>query len=155
MRKKEEIEAYVEGLAAPIAEKHAFELVDTEYVREGGNWYVRVYIDKDGGITVDDCEIFSRELEIPLDRDDEIEGSYILEVSSPGLGRALKKDKDFARSVGQEVEVKLFSARNGQKELSGILSSWDRDTVTLSISENETATLERSQIALIRLALDF
>ena len=155
MRKKEEIEAYVEGLAAPIAEKHAFELVDTEDVREGGNWYVRVYIDKDGGITVDDCEIFSRELEIPLDRDDEIEGSYILEVSSPGLGRALKKDKDFARSVGQEVEVKLFAARNGQKELSGILSSWDRDTVTLSISEDETATLERSQIALIRLALDF
>ena len=155
MRKKEEIEAYVEGLSLPVAEAHGYELVDVEYVREGGNWFVRIYIDKKGGVTIDDCEIFSREVEIPIDRDDLIEGSYVLEVSSPGLGRPLKKDKDLARSIGEEVEVKLFAALDGQKELGGILSAWDRNTVTLDVGEGDPVIIERSKIALIRLALDF
>ena len=155
MRRKEEIEPYVEGLAAPIAEEHGFELVDVEYVKEGGNWYVRVYVDKEGGITVDDCETVSRQLDIPLDRDDCIEGSYILEVSSPGLGRALKKDKDLARSIGQDVEVKLFSALDGQKEYSGILHAWDKEKVTLELPEEKLLDIKRSLIAQIRLAIDF
>ena len=155
MRRKEEIEPYVESLAAPIAGRHGFELVDVEYVKEGGSWYVRIYIDKEGGITIDDCEVFSREMDVPLDRDDCIEGSYILEVSSPGLGRPLKKDRDFERSLGEKTEVKLFSAVDGQKEYSGILRSWDKETVTLELSDEKLLEIKRSQIALIRLAIDF
>ena len=139
MRRKEEIEAYAENLFLPITQKHGFELVDVEYVKEAGSWYLRVYIDKEGGIAVDDC----------------IEESYILEVSSPGLGRPLKKDKDFARSIGEEVEVRLFRAVEGCKEYTGLLNAYDKTTVTLMLEDEKTLVLERSNIALIRLALDF
>lgn len=154
MRKKEEIEPYVEGLLLPITEKHGFELVDVEYVKEAGNWYLRAYIDKEGGIAVDDCETVSRELEVFLDADDCIENSYILEVSSPGLGRPLKKEKDFARSLGQEVEVKLFRAVEGCREYRGVLNAYDREHVTLGITQEQELVLERSNLALIRLAFD-
>ena len=155
MKRKEEIEAYAENLFLPITQKHGFELVDVEYVKEAGNWYLRVYIDKEGGITVDDCEAVSREADPLLDADDCIEESYILEVSSPGLGRPLKKEKDFARSIGEEVEVRLFRAVNGCKEYTGILDAYDKTTVTLLLENEETLTFERSNLALIRLALDF
>ena len=147
MRRKEEIEAYAENLFLPITQKHGFELVDVEYVKEAGSWYLRVYIDKEGGIAVDDCEVVSREADPILDTDDCIEESYILEVSSPGLGRPLKKDKDFARSIGEEVE--------GCKEYTGLLNAYDKITVTLMLEDEKTLVLERSNIALIRLALDF
>ena len=150
MRRKEEIEAYL-----PITQKHGFELVDVEYVKEAGSWYLRVYIDKEGGIAVDDCEVVSREADPILDTDDCIEESYILEVSSPGLGRPLKKDKDFARSIGEEVEVRLFRAVEGCKEYTGLLNAYDKTTVTLMLENEKTLVLERSNIALIRLALDF
>jgi ribosome maturation factor RimP len=91
----------------PIIEEHNFELVDVEYVKEGGTWYLRAYIDKEGGITVDDCEVVSRALGELLDVEDFIDEAYILEVSSPGLGRPLKKEKDFVRSIGKEVDVKV------------------------------------------------
>ena len=155
MRRKEEIEAYAENLFLSITQKHGFELVDVEYVKEAGNWYLRVYIDKEGGIAVDDCEVVSREADPILDADDCIEDSYILEVSSPGLGRPLKKDKDFARSIGEEVEVRLFRAVNGCKEYTGLLEAYDKTTVTLTLENEETLVLERTNIALIRLALDF
>lgn len=155
MRRKEEIEAYVENLFLPITQKHGFELVDVEYVKEAGSWYLRVYIDKEGGIAVDDCEVVSREADPILDTDDCIEESYILEVSSPGLGRPLKKDKDFARSIGEEVEVRLFRAVEGCKEYTGLLNAYDKTTVTLMLEDEKTLVLERSNIALIRLALDF
>ena len=155
MRRKEEIEAYAENLFLPITQKHGFELVDVEYVKEAGSWYLRVYIDKEGGIAVDDCEVVSREADPLLDADDCIEESYILEVSSPGLGRPLKKDKDFARSIGEEVEVRLFRAVNGCKEYTGLLEAYDKTTVTLTLENEETLVLERANIALIRLALDF
>lgn len=155
MRKKEEIETYAEGLLLPIMEKHGFELVDVEYVKEAGNWYLRTYIDKEGGIAVDDCEVVSRELEVFLDADDCIENSYILEVSSPGLGRPLKKEKDYARSLGDEVEVRLFRSVDGCREYTGILRAYDRDTVTLELPEEKELVLERSNLALIRLAFDF
>ena len=155
MRRKEEIEAYAENLFLPITQKHGFELVDVEYVKEAGSWYLRVYIDKEGGIAVDDCEVVSREADPILDADDCIEDSYILEVSSPGLGRPLKKDKDFARSIGEEVEVRLFRAVNGCKEYTGLLEAYDKTTVTLTLENEETLVLERTNIALIRLALDF
>ena len=103
MSRKESYEQKAEALLSPIIERHGFELVDVEYVKEGGNWYLRAYIDKEGGITVDDCELVSREFGDMLDEEDFIEESYILEVSSPGLGRPLKKEKDYARSMGKKL----------------------------------------------------
>ena len=155
MRRKEEIEAYAENLFLPITQNQGYDLVDVEYDKEAGSWYLRVYIDKEGGIAVDDCEVVSREADPILDTDDCIEESYILEVSSPGLGRPLKKDKDFARSIGEEVEVRLFRAVEGCKEYTGLLNAYDKTTVTLMLEDEKTLVLERSNIALIRLALDF
>ena len=102
MTKREMIEQKAEELITPLIEEHHFELVDVEYVKEGANWYLRAYIDKPGGINVDDCEVVSRAFSDLLDEKDFIDDAYILEVSSPGLGRPLKKDKDFKRSVGEE-----------------------------------------------------
>ena len=98
MSKREMYEQKTEEILNPIVEKHGFDLWDVEYVKEGGNWYLRAYIDKPGGIMVDDCEVVSRELSDILDEKDFINEAYILEVSSPGLGRPLKKEKDFAKA---------------------------------------------------------
>ena len=155
MTKREQYEQKAEALILPLIEKHHFELVDVEYVKEAGNWYLRAYIDKPGGITVDDCELVSRAFSDLLDQKDFIDDAYILEVSSPGLGRPLKKDKDFVRSMGEEVEVRLFKPVNRQKEFIGILKAWDDKTVTLEFEEGEEMVFERKDIALIRLAFDF
>ena len=155
MSKKEMYEARTEELITPILDRRNFELVDVEYVKEGSTWYLRVYIDKEGGITSDDCADVSRGMNEILDREDYVEGSYTFEVSSPGLGRPLKKDKDFARSIGEEVEVRLFRAVEGCKEYTGLLNAYDKTTVTLMLDDEKTLVLERSNIALIRLALDF
>ena len=155
MARREEYESKVEAWLLPLLEKNQFELVDVEYVREAGIWYLRAYIDKEGGITVDDCEVVSRELGDWLDQKDFIEDSYILEVSSPGLGRPLKKEKDFARSLGKDVEVRLYRPINKQKELTGTLKAYDADTVTLSMEDGNDLALAKSDIALIRLAFDF
>ena len=130
-------------------------MVDVEYVKEGSMKYLRVYIDKEGGITVDDCEVISREFNDILDREDYVDEAYVFEVSSPGLGRPLKKDKDFARSLGDEVEVRLFKALNKKKEYTGILKSYDEQTVTITTEDEEDVVFERASIALIRLAFDF
>lgn len=155
MSKKEIYEQKTEELVMPIIEQNQFELVDVEYVKEGGNWYLRAYIDKPGGITVDDCEVVSRALSELLDQKDFIEDSYILEVSSPGLGRPLKKDKDFARSLGEEVEVRTYRAVNRQKEFTGILKAYDKENVTLEYEDGTEQEFARADIALIRLAFDF
>lgn len=155
MTRREQYEERTEQLVMPIVDENNFELVDIEYVKEAGNWFLRVYIDKQGGITIDDCELVSRVLSEQLDKDDFIEDSYILEVSSPGLGRPLKKEKDFERSIGKEVEVRLFQAINKQKEYIGILTSYDKDTVTVELEEENPLTIQRKNIALIRLAFDF
>ena len=131
MAKREDYEQKTEKLLLPIIEKNQFELVDVEYVKEGSNWYLRAYIDKQGGITVDDCEIVSRALSDLLDKEDFIADAYILEVSSPGLGRPLKKDKDFERSLGEEVEIRLYKPRGKQKEFAGVLKGYDKETVTI------------------------
>ena len=155
MTRRETYEAKTEELLQPLVDAHGFELVDVEYVKEAGNWYLRAYIDKPGGIAVDDCEVISRALSDKLDEEDYIEDSYIFEVSSPGLGRPLKKEKDFIRSVGQEVEIRTYRAINRQKEFVGILKEFDQNTVTISYEDDSTQTFEKSEIALIRLALDF
>lgn len=155
MAKGEQYEARVEAWITPVLEQHQFELVDVEYVREVGVWYLRCYIDKEGGITVDDCEVISRLLGEWLDKEDFIEDSYILEVSSPGLGRPLKKEKDFARSIGKDVEIRLYKAIDKQKKFTGTLTSYDADSVTITMEDGSERTFEKSEIALIRLAFDF
>lgn len=155
MTKKEMYEQKTEEILNPMVEKHGFELVDVEYVKEGGNWYLRAYIDKPGGITVDDCEVISRELSDKLDEKDFVEDAYILEVSSPGLGRPLKKEKDFERSLGEEVEVRTYRAVNRQKEFTGILKAYDKDSITIELENEEEMTFARTDIALVRLAFDF
>lgn len=148
MSKKEVYEQKTEEILNPIVEKHGFDLWDVEYVKEGGNWYLRAYIDKPGGIMVDDCEVVSRELSDILDEKDFIDEAYILEVSSPGLGRPLKKEKDFARSLGEEVEVRTYRAIDRQKEFIGILKDYDKDTVTIEYEDGETMTFDKADIAL-------
>ena len=155
MSKKEQYEARTEEYLLPLMKEHNFELVDVEYVKEAGTWYLRAYIDKEGGITVDDCEVINRKLSDWLDEEDFIEESYILEVSSPGLGRPLKKEKDYVRSMGREVEVRLYKAIDRQKEFTGTLSAYDDKTVTLTMEDGSEAVFEKADIALIRLALDF
>ena len=155
LAKKELCEQKTEALLLPMMEEHHFELVDVEFVKEAGTWFLRAYIDKPGGITIDDCELISRALSDQLDKDDFIEEAYILEVSSPGLGRPLKKDKDFERSLGESVDVRLFRAIDRQKEFTGILKAWDKETVTLGFADEALLVVERANIALIRLAFDF
>ncbi len=154
MTRREEYESKTEAFLLPVLAEHNFELWDVEYVKEAGTWYLRAYIDKEGGIAVDDCEVISRILSDWLDKTDFIEDSYILEVSSPGLGRPLKKERDFERSLGEEVEIRLYKALNKQKEFTGILKAYDKETVTIETAEGEM-TFTRSDIALIRLAFDF
>ena len=154
MGKAIDYEKRTEELIMPIIEQNKFELVDVEYVKEGGNYYLRAYIDKLGGITVDDCEIVSRALSDELDKYDFIDEAYILEVSSPGLCRPLKKEKDFDRHMGEEVEVKLYRAADGVKEFSGILRGYDARCVEIE-TENQIRRSEKSNIAMIRLAFVF
>jgi len=131
MSKRETYETRTEELITPILDRMNFELVDVEYVKEGGTWYLRAYIDKEGGITVNDCEAVAREMNEILDREDFVEDSYVFEVSSPGLGRPLKKEKDYIRSMGKEVEIRTYRAINREKEFYGILSAYDENTVTI------------------------
>ncbi|MBS6561367.1 MAG: ribosome maturation factor RimP [Clostridiales bacterium] len=155
MAKRTDIELRTEQLVQPIIDENHFELVDVEYVKEGANWYLRVYADKEGGINIDDCVLISRALEAKLDEDDFIQEAYILEVSSPGLGRPLKKDKDFERSIGRDVEIKLYRPIEKQKEWEGTLVSYDNDSITITLEDGANMEIKRSDIALIRLALDF
>lgn len=121
-------------------------------LKKAQNWFLRAYIDKEGGITVDDCELVSRAFSDILDEKDYISENYVFEVSSPGLDRPLKKEKDFARSIGKEVELKLYKPVNKQKEFIGCLKDFDKDTVTIELDDEETVTFNRSDIAIIRLA---
>ena len=152
---REVYERKTEVLLKPMMEQHHFELVDVEFVKEAGNWFLRVYMDKPGGVTIDDCELVSRALSDRLDEEDFIVESYILEVSSPGLGRPLKKDKDFERSLGEEVEIRLYKPRGKQKEFAGVLKGYDKETVTIETEDGGEEVFTRSEIALIRLAFDF
>lgn len=154
MSKKEIYEQKAETLIEPIVTAHGFELVDVEYVKEGSNFYLRAYIDKPEGITVDDCEAVSRAFSEKLDEADFIEEAYIMEVSSPGLGRPLKKEKDYKRSMGKELEIRTYRAVNREKEFYGILTAYDENSVTIDC-EGEERTFQKSDIALIRLAFDF
>lgn len=155
MSKRESYEQKTEAILLPILEKNGFDLWDVEYVKEGGTWYLRAYIDKPGGIMVDDCEAVSRELSDTLDEKDFIDDAYILEVSSPGLGRPLKKERDYEKSLGKEVEIRTYRMLEGKKEFRGILKEYDKNTVTIETDNARMQTFEKKEIALIRLAFDF
>ncbi|MCM1091865.1 MAG: ribosome maturation factor RimP [Butyrivibrio sp.] len=155
MSKRETYESRAEELLTPIAADNGVEIYDVEYVKEGSDYYLRAYIDKPEGVNIDDCEKVSRALSDVLDREDFIPDAYILEVSSPGLGRTLKKDKHLAKSIGEDVEIKLFKPIDKCKEFAGTLESFDEKELTIRQEDGSGRTFERSEIALIRLALDF
>ena len=154
MSKKENYEARTEKLLLPIAEANQVEIYDIEYVKEGSDWYLRAYIDKEGGVTINDCEAVSRALSDVLDAEDFVEDAYILEVSSPGLGRLLKKDKHFSRSLMEEVEIKTYKPVSGNKEFSGRLAAFDDRTITILPEEGGELVFDRSDVAAVRLAFN-
>ena len=144
----------VEALARPVIEDEGCELWSVEYVREAGSWYLRVFIDKDGGVGIDDCERISRRLDPILDEADPIPDSYVFEVGSAGAERELKRPGDFERFMGSPVTVKLYRPRNGLKEIPGILRGYEDGKVTVEAGK-ETITFEKSQVALVRLRVEF
>lgn len=148
-------EEKTEEFLLPILEKNQFELVDVEYVKEGSTWYLRAYIEKEGGITVNDCELVAREMNEILDREDYIEDSYIFEVSSPGLLRPLKKEKDYVRNMGKPIEIRTYRAIDHKKEFEGCLKAYDADSVTITDEDGEDIIFAKKDIALIRQAFDF
>ncbi|MCI8869871.1 MAG: ribosome maturation factor RimP [Lawsonibacter sp.] len=144
----------VSRLARPFAEAAGCSLWDVEYVKEAGTWFLRVYIDKEAGVSIDDCEAVSRPLSDALDEADPIEGSYVLEVSSAGADRVLKKPEHFRRFLGAEVEVRLYRPREGRKDFTGRLAAWEEGTVTLE-TEGGPAVFEKQEVALTRLHPSF
>lgn len=154
MSRRETYEARTEQLLLPIAQEAGVEIYDVEYVKEGSDWYLRAYIDKPGGVNIGDCETVSRALSDKLDSEDFIEDAYILEVSSPGLGRTLKKDKHLEKSLGEEVEIRLYKPVDKCKDFTGILKRFDTEQIIIETAEKEM-TFARKEVALIRLALDF
>ena len=152
---RREYELRTEDLLLPILAQHGFELVDVEFVKEGSTWYLRSYIDKPGGINVDDCETVSRALETELDREDYIREAYVLEVSSPGLGRPLKKEKDYIRNEGKEIELRLYKSFEHEKELRGVLKAWTKDSVTIVTDSGRELVFQKKELALVSEAFDW
>jgi ribosome maturation factor RimP len=155
MNKKETIEAQAEELLRPILERLGLELYDVEYVKEAGNYYLRAYIDKEGGVTIDDCEAVSREYSPKLDETNFIDDVYTLEVSSPGLGRPLRRERDYEKSVGKELEIHTYKAVDGDKIFFGVLTAYDKDTVTIREENGNERTFRKQDLSMIRLAFDF
>ncbi len=154
MASKKQIEELALKVITPICEEQNLECVDAEFVKEAGHYYLRIFLDKEGGITVNDCEAASRAFEVIFDKEDPIKDPYILEVSSPGLDRPLKKDKDFERHLGDMVELKLYKSIDKVKEFSGVLETFDNETVTVNV-DDKVMVFNRKDIAMIRLAIIF
>ena len=140
--------------AEPIVQEKGCSLWDVEYVREGGEWFLRLYIDKDGGVDINDCEAVSRAVDPILDEKDPIPESYHFEVCSAGLERALKRPGDFERFMGSNITVKLYRPRNGLKEIPCVLQGYDNGRITVQAGK-ETITFEKSEVALVRLRVEF
>ena len=155
MGKRESYEAKTTELIQPVVEANGVELFDVDYVKEGSDWYLRVYIDKEGGVTIDDCQNVSRAFNEILDRENYIDDQYIFEVSSPGLGRPLKKEKDYVRNMGKEIEIRTYRVIDRCKEFTGILKAYDDTSVTIADENDKETTFLKTDIALIRQAIDF
>ena len=154
MSKREDYETKTEALLTPIAEANGVSIYDVEYVKEGADYYLRAYIDKPEGVNIIDCENVSRALSDALDAEDFIPDAYILEVSSPGLGRTLKKARHFEKSMGEEVEVKTYKAINKEKLFVGILKAYEDGAVVIDTGK-EDMRFEKADIASVRLTFDF
>ena len=144
----------VTKLALPVVEEAGCELWDVEYVREAGTWFLRIYIDKEGGVDILDCENVSRQVSDLLDEADPIEGSYTLEVSSAGAERPLKRPGDYERFMGSPVAVKLYKAKNGRKEFAGVLAGYENGDVTITVGD-AAMTFAKDEVALCRLRIEF
>ena len=144
----------VTKIAQPVVEAHGCELWDVEYVREGDQRFLRLYLDKEGGVDITDCENISRAVDPLLDEADPIAESYHFEVCSAGLERTLKRPSDFAQFMGSPILIKLYRPRNGLKEIPGILRGYDDGKVTVEAGK-ETITFEKSEVALVRLRVEF
>ena len=144
----------VAAFARPIVEQHGCSLWDVEYVREGAERFLRIYIDKEGGVDIADCEAISRAVDPILDERDPIPGSYQFEVCSAGLERALRRPEDFQRFLGSPVTVKLYRPHNGLKEIPAVLRGYEDGKLTVEAGK-ETITFEKSQVALVRLRVEF
>ena len=144
----------VEAFAKPVVEQHGCSLWDVEYVREGSERFLRLYIEKEGGVDISDCEAISRAVDPILDEKDPIAESYHFEVCSAGLERALKRPGDFERFMGSPITIKLYRPHNGLKEFPGILRGYEEGRVTVECGK-ETITFEKSQVALVRLRVEF
>lgn len=154
MSRRETYESRTEELLLSIVENFGVEIYDVEYVKEGSDWYLRAYIDKEAGVNIVDCENVSRALSQKLDEADFIEDAYILEVSSPGLGRTLKKEKHFEKAMGQEVEVRTYKPIDKCKEFVGILKAYQNGDITILLGDEER-TFAKADVALVRLTFDF
>ena len=146
MSKREEIETKTEELLLPILSEKGLKLWDVEYVNEASEWYLRAFIDKEGGVGFG-------ALSDRLDEKDFIDDAYTLEVSSPGLGRTLKRDRDFANSIGRDVDLKLYKAIDGVKEFGGTLKAYDKESITVSIEEEEKR-FSRKELASVKLSFE-
>lgn len=153
--KKSEIVDRVEKMVTAITDEKGYEMVDVEYVKEAGQFYLRVVVDKEGGISLNECEEVSRELSPKLDENDFIKENYYLEVSSPGIDRALKRDKEFVKYKGRDVEIKLYKAIDGVKQFEGELVGLDEENNIVVIINNEEIKFNRKDVAIIRLAIKF
>ncbi len=140
----------VSALAKPIVEEEGCSLWDVEYAREAGTWYLRIFVDKEGGLSIDDCERISRRLDPLLDEEDPIPDSYVFEVGSAGAERELKRPQDYEQFMGSEVEVRLYQPRNGSKSFVGTLKAYEDGNVTIENGGNEMR-FEKGMIALVRL----
>ncbi|HGM3505824.1 ribosome maturation factor RimP [Clostridioides sp. ZZV15-6383] len=152
---KKNLEATIEEIVTKITDEHGFEMVDVEYVKEAGEYYLRVYIDKEEGISLNECELVSRELSPILDEKDPIKENYFLEVSSPGLDRALKKDRDFVRYQGRDVDLKLYKPLNGCKQFEGELVGLTEDNNIKILVNGKEMEFNRKDVAIVRLAIKF
>lgn len=152
---KKNTEGQVHDIALPLADAMGYDLVDVEYVKEGQHWYLRIYIDKEGGVSLDDCQTFSSRVNVLLDEADPIQGSYFLEVSSPGLDRPLKKEEDFTRYLNREIEVSLYKQLDGNKRYKGINKGLDKDILTLELSDGKELAIPYKNVGSARLYFEF
>ncbi len=148
-------EKKLDAMLRPTVEEMGYEIVDVEFVKEGPNWYLRVFVDKEGGVSIDDCELISKALEKILDEKDPIEQAYFLEISSPGIDRPLKKKEDFIRFNGETVDIKLYRPLEGAKEHTGKLKAYGEDGSVTIETDTKELTFEKKDIASVRLAVIF
>ena len=153
--KRNDIESLTFKIAEPIVEELEIEIVDIEYIKEGPHMYLRLYIDKDGGVNLDDCQRVSEKISEALDEKDPISENYFLEVSSPGIDRPLKNDKDLKRSIGKDIEISLYKAIDEKKKLTGKLLNYDDDNIYIEYEDSKEVSIERNVISKINLAVNF